>query len=340
MVSPTAVRRYGKDFGRHPVGTGPFKFVEWIPDQRIVVERFDRYWEQGKPYLDRIEFRHVPDAEVRLTSIRTGEVDIVDEVSYRHLPLLRGSGNIKLVEHKSGRFVAWQWDVDKPPFNNAKLRQALAYGVDRDEIMRVVFAGTGRPATHPEGVGWWYNPELDKLGYHYNPEKAKALLAEAGYPGGFSYTMVISDEEFYRTLGQVLQAQLARVGVRVALQLANPADWYRLVVEDKINWTPTRWAPRADPHGRLSILFHSKGFANSTGYRNPRVDELIDRAATVYDLKAAKAMYKEVERMVMTDAPYVYFVWPSEFAAMSNRVQNFVWIPDLILRLRDLWLAR
>jgi peptide/nickel transport system substrate-binding protein len=340
MVSPSAVRRYGRDFGRNPVGTGPFRFAEWIPDQRIVVQRFDGYWERGKPYLTRIEFLHVPEKQVQLTALRTGEADILDEISPTLLPVLRNAPNIKVIEHQSSRFVGWQWDLDKPPFNNAKLRGALAHAVDRDEIRKVVFANTGRSATHPEGGGWWYNPELDRLGYRYDPERAKALLAEAGYASGFSHTMVVPDEQFWKELAQVVQAQLARLGVRVSLELVNPADSYRMVVEDKINWTPTRWAPRADPHGRLSILFHSKGFANTTGYVNPRVDELIDRAATIYDQKAAKALYKEVERMVMADAPYVYFVWPSEFAAMHQRVQGFVWVPDLILRLRDLWVAR
>jgi peptide/nickel transport system substrate-binding protein len=339
MVSPAAARRFGGDFGRNPVGTGPFRFAEWIPDQRIVVQRFDGYWERGKPYLNRIEFRHVPEQQVQLTALRTGEADLLDEISPTLLPVVRAAPNVKVIEHASSRFVAWQWDLDKPPFNNAKLRAALAHAVDRDEVRKVVFANTGRVATHPEGGGWWYNPELDRLGYHYDPQRAKGLLTEAGYPGGFTHTMVLPDDQFWKELAQVLQAQLARVGARVNFELVNPADWYRMVVEDKINWTPTRWAPRADPHGRLSILFHSKGFANTTGYSNARVDELIDRAATIYDKKTAKGLYKEVERLVMADAPYVYLVWPSEFAAMQQKVQGFVWIPDLILRLRDLWLS-
>jgi peptide/nickel transport system substrate-binding protein len=340
MVSPTAVQKLGRDFGRNPIGTGPFRFVEWVPDRRVVLQRFDGYWDKGKPYLDRIEYLHAPEKQVQLTMLRTGEADVADEISPTLLPLVRQTADVNVVEYKSSRFVAWRWRLDRPPFNNPVLRRALAHAVDREEIKRAIFGNTGRIATHPEGGGWWYSPELDRLGYLYDPQKARALLTEAGYPNGFSYSMAIPDEEFSKELAQVIQSQLRKIGVEVRLELTNPADHSALVTEGKINWSLASWAPRADVHGRLSILFHSKGFANTTGYQNTKVDELIDKAATIYDTKEAKQLYIEVERAVMTDVPYVYFVWPSEFAALRSNVRNFVWIPDLILRLRDLRMTK
>lgn len=338
IVSPTAVEEYGEDFGLNPVGTGPFRFVEWIPDSRVVVERNEDYWDEGMPYLDRIEFLHVPEGQVQMTMLRTGEADIIDELTPTLLPLLENDEGVKLAELQSFRFIGWQWDVTKPPFDNKLLRQALAYGVDREEIKESIFAGTGRAATHPEGGGWWYDPTLDTEGYTYDPEKAQELLAEAGYPDGFSFNLTVAGNEYWQTIGQAIQAQLSEIGVDAQIETVNPADSYQLVVEDKTDWTPTRWAPRADVHGRMFILFHSDGFANTTEFSNARVDELIDEAATIYDTSEAAPLYHEAERIVVEEAPYVYLHWPSEWAAMRTSVHDFEWIPDLIMRLRYLWI--
>lgn len=340
IVSPAAVKQAGADFGRRPVGTGPFRFVEWVQDSHVTLERFADYWDKGKPYLDRVVFRVVPDPTVRLTMVRTGEVDIATDVDAKDVPALQGDPNLKVsVMEPPARWTALQWQVDKPPFNNKALRQAIALAIDRNELKNVLFRGFGEPARGPVIQGlWWFAPNLK--GFEYDPELAKKKLAEAGYPNGFRHKFVVENTPQWIRQAELLQAQLRKINVTMDFELVNTADAYALIVQRKTNWTHTRWTQRADPNGLLHILFHSKGFANSTGYSNPRVDELLDRAASIYDPEQRKPLYYEVQRLIVDDAPYVFLDYTTEFAVMSRKVQNWGWIPDLIPRFRELWLEK
>jgi peptide/nickel transport system substrate-binding protein len=337
VVSPAAVEQYGEEFGLNPVGSGPFKFVEWVPDGRIVVERNEDYWDTGKPYLDGIEMRHVAEGQVELTMIRTGEAHLIDAISPTLLETLEGADDVVVEELQSARFAGVRMDVDKPPFDNADLRKAIAYATDREELKRVIYNDTGRVATHPLGGGWAYNPELDGEGYTFDLDKAREHLEASGMAGQ-TLTFTSSNDQATLTLVQLLQAQYQQLDLTIEIETVESADQFALEKEDKIAWNTTTWAPRADPDGLIRILWHSQGFQNTTGYNNPEVDKLIDETATIYDTDRAKEIYTEIERIVTSDASFVFTHWPSVFAARRASVKNFVYHPDLILRMRELWL--
>lgn len=334
IVSPTAVQKYGQDYGRNPVGSGPYKFVEWVTDNHITVQRFDGYWDQGKPYLDKIEMRHVPDSQVQLTQIRTGEAQLIDAVDPSLVATIRSAAGVTVQEYKGGRYFGTQMHPDKPPFDNAELRQALAYATNRAEIQQAVFSGTGRLATHPIGVGWAYDPSLDSKGYQLDLAQAKDHLTKSG-AAGQTFTYTASSSRQAQTIAQVLQAQYQKLGITINIETVNPADSFALVKSGKTNWTDTNFAPRADPDGLLRILWHSKGFQNSTGFNDPEVDRLLDQAAGLYDPKQAAPLYSQVEQKVMANASHIFHLWGSEFAAYRNELKGFQFYPDLILRLRD-----
>jgi peptide/nickel transport system substrate-binding protein len=340
IVSPTAVQKSGADFGRNPVGSGPFKFVEWVPDSHISVERFTGYWDTGKPALERVEIRHAPDSQVQLSMVRTGEAHLIDSVDPSVLPTLQGAQGVMVEELKSGRFWGTQAHSDMPPFDNADLRQAIAYATDREAVRRVAFGNTGRAATHPLGGGWAYDPSLDGQGYAFDLDKAKAALDRSGFQqAGQTLTFTNSNDRLTQNIAQVLQAGYQKIGLNVSLESVPAADSFTRVKEGKTNWTTTNWAPRADPDGLLRILWHSKGFQNTTHFSNPEVDRLLDQAAGIFDTNQAAEIYHRVEQMVTQEASYTFSVWPSEFAARRSNVQGFVYYPDLILRLRDLSLT-
>lgn len=322
------------------IGTGPFRFVEWVPDSHLTLERFPGYWDPGKPYLDRIVYRVVPDPTVRITMVRTGEVDIATDVDAKDVPTLARESGIKVSELKPpARWTALQWWVDKPPFDNKALRQAIALAIDRSELREIFLRGFGEPARGPVVPGvWWFNPTLK--GFGYDAEQAKKKLAEAGYPNGFRYKFTVSNTPQWIRQAELIQEQLRKINVTMEFELVNPADSYALVVQKKTNWTHTNWTQRGDPHGLLYILFHSKGFANTTGYSNPRVDELLDRAATIFDPERRKPLYHDAERIIVDDAPYVFLNYTGEFAVMNRTVQNWKWVPDLVPRFRELWLEK
>jgi peptide/nickel transport system substrate-binding protein len=340
IVSPAAVKKQGESFGRSPVCTGPFRVTEWIADSRVTLERFADYWEKGKPYLDKVVFQVVPDPTVRITMVRTGEVDIATDVDAKDVPGLAREPSLKVSELKPpARWTGLQWQVDKPPFNNKALRQAIAGAIDRPELKDVLLMGFGEPARGPVVPGlWWFNAGLKGIGT--DVEAAKRKLAEAGHPGGFRHKFSVSNTPQWIRQTELIQAQLQRIGVTLELELVNPADQYAQVVQRKINWTHTNWTQRADPNGLLYILYHSKGFANTTGYSNPRVDELLDRAAAMYEPERRKPLYHEAEQLIVDDVPYVFLNYTADFAVMGRKVQNWSWVPDLVPRFRDLWLEK
>ena len=336
VVSPTAVENSGDQFALNPVGSGPFKFVEWVPDSHIIVERFDDYWDEGKPYLDRIEMRHVPDTQVAVTMVRTGEAQLTDEVDPPMVEALADATDLHVVNYESWRWNSMQMDVDKPPFDNTDFRQALAYGTDRETVLQLVFGGTGRVMTHPIAGGWAYDPQLDSL-MQYDPAKAQELLASSGVAGQ-TLTMTTDNTRINTDLVQLLQAQYQELGVNVQIETVDSADYFSLIKDDTIPWGPANWTPRADPDGLLRILWHSTGFQNSNGYNNPEVDRLLDEAAGIYDTEKAAELYHEAERIIVEDASYVFIQAPAEFAVVRNEVGGFVYYPDLVLRLRNMWL--
>ena len=339
VVSPAAVQKYGKDFGANPVGSGPFKFVEWVADSHVTMARFDGYWDTGKPYLDQIEIRHVADPQVQSTMVRTGEAQVIDAVPATLVSVLKQASGVVVSELQSGRFWGTQCHADKPPFNDVNLRMALVYGTDRDEVRTVVFGGTGRVATHPLGSGWAYDSSLDSQFPNYDLAKAKDYLAKANVAGQ-TFTLTVTNTQPDQTLAQVLQAQYQKLGLTVKIATVDAAQSFAMVKAGTINWTSTDWAPRADPDGLLRILWYSKGFQNTTGANIAGLDTLLDKAAAEYDTSKAAPMYHQAEQLIVNNADYVFMHWPSLFAAMQSSVQNFIYYPDLILRLRDLWLKK
>ena len=336
VVSPTAVENLGDQFALNPVGSGPFKFVEWVPDSHIIVERFEDYWDEGQPYLDRIEMRHVPDTQVAVTMVRTGEAHLTDEVDPPMVEALADATDVHVVDYESWRWYSMQMDVDKAPFDNADFRKALAYGTDRETIRQLIFGGTGRVMTHPIAGGWAYDPNLDSL-MQFDMAKAQEHLASSGIAGQ-TLTFTTDNTRLNTDLTQLLQAQYQELGINVEIETVDSADYFALIKDDTIPWGLANWTPRADPDGLLRILWHSTGFQNSNGYSNPEVDSLLDEAAGIYDTAQAAEIYHEVERIIVEDASYVFFEAPAEFAAVRNDVGGFVYYPDLVLRLRYMWL--
>jgi peptide/nickel transport system substrate-binding protein len=338
IVSPAAVKKLGdQKFALNPVGTGPFKFDSWIPQAQLTLKRFEDYWDKGKPYLDAIEFQEIPDPMVRQTALRAGNVDIITDITAKEATELKNEGKVKLAKvWPPQRWYAMQWQVDKPPFNNKALREAVAYGIDREEINQKLFYGECMEPSGPVTPGlWWYDKSFK--GYTYNPDLAKKKLAEAGYPNGFSYRYTVANLQFHIQLAELMQAQLSKIGIKMEFEMVNQSEAYSRIVSGQTNWGLTNWTQRADPNGLLYILFDSKGHANSTKYSNATVDKLLDEGVTIYDQSKRIPIYYEIQRTVTMDAPYVYIILFPDWAAMKPEVQGFKWLPDLVPRFATLW---
>ena len=338
MMSPAGFAKHGADFGRNPVGTGAFRFKSWTQGSAIELVRNPDYWEKGLPYLDGIVFRDIPNHVIGLQRMSVGEIDIITSLSPDDLRQIETSAAFTIQQARVGRWYSLQWQVDKPPFNNAKLRQAVAYALDRKRLNDLTMRGRAVISNGPTPPGlWWSSP--DALVYDYSPEKARALLQEAGIAPGTTLPLSVSSDLVLRKIDQLVVEQLAAVGLTAQLQPVSEAESYARVVSRAINFTPISWTQRADPDGLLFILFHSKGFANTTGYSNPEVDKRLDEARQLLDQERRKTIYAEVKTLIQQDLPYVSLFFAAEYAAFGKSVNGFVWPPDQIPRYRRVWKA-
>jgi len=201
MVSKAAVEKFKDDYARNPVGTGPFRFVEWVKDDHLTIKRFDGYWEKGLPYLDEVIYRPIPDPSVRFTSMRTGQVDFMHQIAPKDVAQAKGEKGLKVSEIPSLWWQGMHLNNQVAPFNNKALRQAIWYGIDRTVIQRIVYQGLGAPAWSPFPPSMWAQ-DRDFTDWRRDPARAKAKLAEGGMPNGFSFTVK----------GLALQAQELQVG--------------------------------------------------------------------------------------------------------------------------------
>lgn len=337
MVSPTAVEKLGEDFGVNPVGTGPFEFVSFSQDSELKLQKFADYWDPDKVFLDSITFKNTPEQQVQLTMLRTGEAHIADAVTPQLASTVQGDAAVTIGESVTGNWYAMQMDVDKPPFDKLELRQAIAHATNREGVKSAIFLDKARVATGPTGIGWAY-PDNETPLYDFDLEKASQLVEQAGAKGQ-TVDYINSSESDYQTIVQVLQDGYSKIGLELNVGTVPGADYYDQVLEDKLNWTLTQWTPRADPDGLLRILFYSTGSQNTTGYRNPEVDRLLDQAAGITDQAEAAPIYEQVQKIVEEDAPYVWVIWPDALVPYASKVAGLTMYPDSIYRLRDLWIG-
>ena len=339
IASPTAIAKHGANFATNPVGTGPFIFKEWTPGRQIVLAKNPTYWEQGKPYLDGIVFADITNSVVGVQRLITGEADYVSALSPIDVRQIEARKDVKLDPSAVGRWYGLQWQVDRPPFNNEKLRQAIAHAVDRKRIVDIVMSGKSPVA---EGLTppalWWFDPDLRSPAY--DPARAKALLAEAGLAGGVQLGLSTPQINLLQQVNTLIQEQLKAVGIEVRLEPVSQSDWYPRLIQGAINFSPIRWSQRPDPDGLFTILLQSDGFANSTKYKNAEYDAIIEKARNSKQLEERKSLYHQAERLLARDLPYVPLFFSVEYAAMRSNVMNHVWIGDEIPRFRDVWKAK
>ena len=338
MMSPTAVQKLGADFGRNPVGSGPFVFKSWTQGNSIALERNPHYWVPGQPFLDAIVFRDIPNHVIGLQRMAVGELDVLTSLSPDDLRQIETNPAITIEQAKVGRWYSLQYQVDKPPFDKPELRQAIAHALDRKRLNDLTMRGRATIANGPTPPGlWWSSP--DEVTYDYDPGKSRALLQQAGIAPGTTLTLSVSSDLVLRKIDQLVVEQLAAVGLTVQLQPVSQAESYARVVQRAINFTPISWTQRADPDGLLYILFHSRGFANTTGYRNPAIDSLLEQARTIVDQDKRRALYAQAKTQIMRDLPYIPLFFAAEYAARRKQVGGFVWPPDQIPRFRAVWKA-
>jgi len=341
LVSPEAVKANGKDFGRNPVGTGPFKFAEWKSNERVVITRNEDYWGE-KAGTEAIVFRPITDANTRVAEMLAGGIDLMVEVPPTSLAQFEGDG-FTIVEQAGPHVWFLILNAKEGPFADKRVRQAANYAINKAAIVNDVLEGTADIAAGPTppAFAWAYNEELEP--YPYDPDKARALLAEAGVEGAeltFYVTEGGSGMLDPVAMGTAIQADLAAVGFKVNIETY---EWNTFLgrvnpgLEGKADMAEMAWMtndPDTLPYLALrSEAWPDKGGFNSGYYANPTVDELLEAARTATDQAERARLYKEMQAIVQDDAPWVFVANWKQNAVTNDRVKNLILQPSFLLHL-------
>jgi peptide/nickel transport system substrate-binding protein len=337
MVSKAAVEKFKDDYARNPVGTGPFRFAEWVKDDHLTIKRFDGYWEKGLPYLDEVIYRPIPDPSVRFTAMRTGQVDFMHQIAPKDVAQAKGEKGLKVSEIPSLWWQGMHLNNQVAPFNNKSIRQAMWYAVDRQVIQRVAYQGLGSPAWSPFPSSMWAQ-DTDFSDWRRDPAKAKAKLAEGGMPNGFSFTVKGLPAQIQEL--QITQAQLKEIGLDMKIE---QLEFGKLLADlNSHNFVALRigWSGRPDPDGNAHVFLHSKGGLNRVRYSNPKMDELLDAARSEGDQAKRKALYAQVTRLAAEDAPYIWIHHDAEVKVWGEHLKGFEHISDGMIRVKGVWLEK
>jgi peptide/nickel transport system substrate-binding protein len=342
IVSPAAVEQYGKDFGRHPSGTGPFKFVEWQSSQRVVVERNADYWD-GAPALEAVVFRPITDANTRVAEMMAGGLDVMVEVPPDNVATFRNDPNFAVSEQAGPHVWFSILNTKSGPFADKKVRQAANYAVNKQSLVDNVLQGTATVSAGPIAPAFnWVKSAVEP--YPYDPEKAKALLAEAGTSNP-SLTFYITEGGSGMldpiTMGAAIQADLQAVGFQVKIETYEWNSYLSRVntgLDGKANMAEMAWMtndPDTLPYLALrSDAMPDKGGFNSGYYQNPKLDEILDKARTSTDQAERATLYGEVQQIVHDDAPWLFVANWKQNAVTQAAVKGFALQPSFLLNLK------
>jgi peptide/nickel transport system substrate-binding protein len=344
IVSPDAVKKHGKDFGRNPSGTGPFKFAEWESNAKVVIEANPDYWGDA-PKLKAVVFRPITDANTRVAEMLSGGVDVMVEVPPDNVATFSGDANFTVLEQAGPHLWFLILNTKEGPFKDKRVRQAVNYAIDKKALVENVLQGTAVVAAGPTppAFAWAYNENLQP--YPHDIEKAKSLLKEAGAENAkltFYVTEGGSGMLDPVAMGAAIQADLAEVGFDVKIETY---EWNTFLgkvnpgLEGNADMAEMAWMTN-DPDTLPYLALRTeatpdKGGFNSGYYSNAKVDELLVAARRETDKDKRAALYKEMQTVVQEDAPWAFIANWKQNAVTNSRVEGFALEPSFFLLLHD-----
>ncbi|MBI1777556.1 MAG: ABC transporter substrate-binding protein [Proteobacteria bacterium] len=336
MVSPTAAKAAGPEFGNRPVCAGPFKFVERVQQDRIVVDKFDGYWDKDRVHLDRIVFRPIADAAVRLANLRSGDLDFVERIQPTDIQQVKSDPKLRLAEITSIGYQGITINLNNGERaksaigSDPKVREAFELSLDRNAINQVVFNGEFTPGNQWVPPGNKYHADWPMPAR--NVERAKALLKEAGKPNPVVNLMVPNGTEAQQ-VGQVIQQLAREAGFDVRLEVMEFASALARSSKGDFEAFLIGWSGASDVDRNIYAMVHCTGSLNDSKYCNPEVDRLLDQERMTADLKGRVAALGKIAQLTTgRDRPLIYLYHQKWFYGMSQRLSGYVPYPDGVAR--------
>ncbi|MGH6943885.1 MAG: ABC transporter substrate-binding protein, partial [Geminicoccaceae bacterium] len=330
VVSPTAAAKYGKDFRNNPVGTGPFVFKEWAHNDHVTLEANPDYW-NGKPKVDRLIFKVIPEPQAAFLALKNGEVQIMGDVVTQVIPAIKSDPNLELVTQTGLTINGIGLPTDTKPFDDPRVRQALNYAVDKQALNDTLYKGLAVTMTSPLPPAEWSFDESLK-GYPYDPERATELLKEAGYPDGFkaellAYTTARGYNPAGAQLAVAVQGYLQKIGLDINVQQMEFGAFLAKVRSgDYDGMFMSGWSgDNGDPDNFLYEIFGSANIpvGNSTRYSNPELDKILLQARRETDHDKRVELYKDAQRIIVEAAPWIWVNSTLQVRAIRKEVKGF-----------------
>lgn len=331
IASPAALEKFGADFMKNPVGTGPFKFVEWKENDRITLEKNADYWMEGYPKLDKIIFRSIPENSARLNALLAGEIDLMDGVNPSDLTQIEGNPDLQTFERPSMNVGYLGFTVNRPPFDNKLVRQALNHAIDKEGIIAAFYGGLAEPAKNPlppalEG----YNNDIEP--YPYDLEKAKELLTEAGYPDGFEMELwAMPVPRPYMPDGmkvaEVIQSSFAEIGVKAEIKSVDWGTYLEQASKGEFDAYMLGWTgDNGDPDNFIYTLLDkdSIGSNNYSYYSNDELHDILIEAQTIPDQEQRNELYKKAQEIIHEDSPWAPLVHSTPLLAGKKNLKGLL----------------
>jgi peptide/nickel transport system substrate-binding protein len=335
IVPEAAVQKLGKDFGTKPVGTGPFKVDRWASGDTIELSANDSFF-GGRPNLDRVRVKVVPDNSGRVVGLESGDLDFVQSpVSPQDVARVQSAGKLKVERTPAAGYTYINLNCADPILADKKVRQALSHLVNKQQIIDTIYKGIGKPANGPIVPGMWaYSADVPS--YDYSPDKANLLLDDAGWKAGsdgirakdgqkLSLTVrTHSEDPDRKQLIQVLQSEFQKVGIEASTNTVEFPAFFQDVQNGKYQVGVIGWLNLSDPDRATFRQFTVDGTANYGKYKNEQVDKLLKDARTTLDQVKAKTMYGDAVKQIVDDAPYIFVQYQEYIAMYSPRVKGYV----------------
>ena len=323
-----------------PVGTGPFKFIEYLPGQKLVMEKFSDYWIKGVPTIDKVEFSIIKDEQSSILSLQRGEIDLYPRMGSTHISTLENTNNIIVTEQNLMQILSLNNKVK--PFDDIRVRQAIAYAIDSEEIIDTLDAGLGKAiGTNMSPVMKnYYNIETEGT-YTHNIEKAKELLKEAGYKNGFEFTLSLpTNYRFHADTGVIISEQLKKVGIKANLVEVEWGTWLKdIYAGRKYEGTIIALDGKIEPYDILNryISNHRRNFMN---YESKEYDTVMKKITQITDEKTKIELYKEAQMILAQDIPVVFIMAPAGIIATNKALRGYTPYPIYVQDISTLYFVK
>ena len=340
IVNKKAVEASGKDVGQQPNGTGPFKFKNWIPNERMIMERFDDY-HGVKPKIKNLIFRTIVEAATRTIELESGAVDLINDPAPIDIKRIQENPDLEVISVPSSRLFYMSFDVTKKPYDDVRVREALSLATDREGLCKVVFRGYARPARGVTTSAIRYSKYDTTPPFEKNTEKAKKLLAEAGYPNGFKGKIVTSERTDYTGLSTIMQANFKEIGVDMEIMVLEWGAFLEYAWSKDHEPCLNNWwgAPAAlDPFFLMHPPFHSSGIGTATNrgfYKDKIVDEALEAGAVLPNGPERAAAYGRAWDRLNATYPWVCLLEAMNMYGQTKGLKGIDHSPSILNYVAD-----